>query len=54
MSRVRVNARLETSRHGPPCPFKDAEVAADSLTGIHNAIVKYLFVVNRSYVRKEF
>jgi hypothetical protein len=50
MSPVRFNARLETSRH----PFKDAEVAVDSLTGIHTAIVKHLFVVNRSYITRNF
>jgi hypothetical protein len=47
MSSTRFNARLDTSHHGPPHPFKDAGVVADSLTGIHNAMVKCLFIVNR-------
>jgi hypothetical protein len=40
--------RVHTSHHGPPYPFKDARLDADSLTGIHNAMVKWLFVVKRS------
>jgi hypothetical protein len=48
MSSMRLNARLDTSHHGPPHPFKDVGVVADSLIGIHNALVKCLFVVNRS------
>jgi hypothetical protein len=47
---VRFKARLDTSHHGPPHPFKDAGVVADSLTGIHNAM-KCLFVVNRSCIQ---
>jgi hypothetical protein len=46
------NARLDSSHHGPPHPFKDAGVVADSLTGIHNAILKCLFVVNRRCMNK--
>jgi hypothetical protein len=30
MSSMRFNARLDTSHHGPPHPFKDAGVVADS------------------------
>jgi hypothetical protein len=45
---MRFNAHLDTSHHGPPHPFKDAGAVADSLTGIHNAMVKFLFVVSRS------
>jgi hypothetical protein len=48
MSSMRFNARLDTSRHGPSHPFKDAGVFADSLTAIHNAMVKCLLAVNRS------
>jgi hypothetical protein len=33
MSSMRFNARLDTPRHGPPHPFKQAGVVADSLTG---------------------
>jgi hypothetical protein len=51
---MRFNARLDKSHHGPQHPFKDAGVAADSLTAIHNAKVKCLFVVNRGCIRKEF
>jgi hypothetical protein len=40
--------------HGPPHPFKDAGAVTDSLTGIHNAIVKCLFIVNRSCIHKGF
>jgi hypothetical protein len=54
MPSTRFNARLDTSHHGPPHPFKDAGVAADGLTGIHNAMVKCLFVVNRSCIHKGF
>jgi hypothetical protein len=46
MSSMKFNARLDTSHHGPPHPYKDAGVVADSLTGIHSAILKCLFVVN--------
>jgi hypothetical protein len=45
---MRFNARLDTSHQGPPHPFKDAGVVADSLTDIHSAMVKWLFSVNRS------
>jgi hypothetical protein len=31
------------------CPFKYAMVVADSLSGITNALVEYLFVVNRIF-----
>jgi hypothetical protein len=34
-----ISARCDTSHHGPPNPCKDAGVVADSLTGIHNAMV---------------
>jgi hypothetical protein len=40
MSSMRFNASLDASHHGPPHPYKDAGVVADSLTGIHNAPVK--------------
>jgi hypothetical protein len=51
---MRFNARLDTSHHGLPHPCKDAGVVADSLTGIHSAMVKCLFVVNRSCISKGF
>jgi hypothetical protein len=49
-------ARLDTSHHGPLHPFKDTGVVADSLTGIHNAMVKCLLVANMSciHVHKDF
>jgi hypothetical protein len=34
--------------------IKDAGVVADSQTGIHNEMVKCLFVVNRNCIRKGF
>jgi hypothetical protein len=34
---VAVNVRLDMSYRGPPCPFTDGGVVADSLTGIHSA-----------------
>jgi hypothetical protein len=37
---MRFNARPDTCGHGLPHPFKDAGVVADSLTRIHDAIVK--------------
>jgi hypothetical protein len=54
MSSMRFNARIDTSHHRPPHPFKDAGVVADSLTGIHSAMANCLFVVNRSYIHKGF
>jgi hypothetical protein len=51
---MRFNARLDTSHHGSPHLFKDSWAVADSLTGIHNAMVKWLFVVNRSCIHKGF
>jgi hypothetical protein len=32
-------------------PFKDVGVVAASLTGIHNAMVKCLFVVDKSCIK---
>jgi hypothetical protein len=52
MSSMTFNARLDTSPHGPPLPYKDAEAVADGLTGIHSAMLKCLFVVNRSCMHK--
>jgi hypothetical protein len=49
MSAMRFNARLDTSHHVRPHSFKDVEVVADSLTGIHNAAA-----VNKSCVHKGF
>jgi hypothetical protein len=54
MPSIRFSAHLDTSHHGPPHPFKDAAVVADSLTGIHNAMVKCLFVVNGSCIHTGF
>jgi hypothetical protein len=48
------NALLDTSHNRPLHPFKDAGVAADSLTGIQNVTVNCLFVVNRSCIYKDF
>jgi hypothetical protein len=31
---MRFTARLDMSHHGPPHPFKEAEVDADSLTEV--------------------
>jgi hypothetical protein len=42
MSAMRFNAHIDTSHHGPPHPSKDANVVADSLTGIHSAKVNPL------------
>jgi hypothetical protein len=42
------------SHHGPSHPFKDGGAVVDSPTGIHTAIVKCLFVVNRSCIHKGF
>jgi hypothetical protein len=54
MSSMRLNEHLDTSHHGPPYQFKFAGVVAVSLTGIHNAMVKCLFVVNRSCIHTKF
>jgi hypothetical protein len=45
---MRFSARLDTSHHGPPQPFKDAREVGNSLTGIHNAMVRCLFVSTRA------
>jgi hypothetical protein len=54
MSSKRLDALLDTSQHGSLHPFKDVGVVADSLTGIDNAMVKCLFVFNRSCIHKGF
>jgi hypothetical protein len=54
MSSKRFNECLNTSNHGPPHLFKDARVAVDSPTGIHDVMVKCLFVDNRSCMHKGF
>jgi hypothetical protein len=51
MSSVRFNARLDASHHGPSHAFKENGVVVGSLTGIHSAMVKCLFVVNRSCIK---
>jgi hypothetical protein len=40
MSSMRLNARLDTSHHGQPHPFKDAGEVMDSLTGVHIVMVR--------------
>jgi hypothetical protein len=45
---MRFNARLDTSHHGPPHPFKDAGVVADSLTSTNNAM--FFFIVDSSCI----
>jgi hypothetical protein len=52
MSSMRFTAQLDKPHHGPPHPLTDIGVVADTLTGIQNAVVKCLFVVNRSCIRK--
>jgi hypothetical protein len=47
---VRFKARLDMSHHGQPHPFRNAGVVADSLTGIHNAVVKCLFFFNKGFL----
>jgi hypothetical protein len=47
MSSMRLNAHLDISHHGFLYLFKNAGVAGDSLTRIHNAIVKCLFIVKQ-------
>jgi hypothetical protein len=54
MSSMGFNALPGTSHHGPPNLFKDAGILDESLTGIHNAIMKCLFDVNRSRIHKGF
>jgi hypothetical protein len=53
MSSMRSNARLDMSHHGQPY-FRDVGVVVDSLTGIHIAMVKCLFVINGSCIHKDF
>jgi hypothetical protein len=52
MTSMKFSARLDTSHHGPPHLFRDTGVVVDILTGIHNAMVECLFVVNRSCISK--
>jgi hypothetical protein len=49
---MKFSAGLDTSHHVPPHPLKDAGLVVASLTGIHNAMVKYLFVVITSCISK--
>jgi hypothetical protein len=51
MSSMRLSACLDTY-HGLLHQFKDEGAVAYSLTGIHNAMVKCLFIVKRSCVHK--
>jgi hypothetical protein len=51
MFSMRFSAHLDMSHHGLPFLFKGTAVVSDSLTGIHNAMLKCLFVVNRSCIR---
>jgi hypothetical protein len=52
MSSMKFNARLDTSHHGPPHPFKVSGSVVGSLTGMYNAMVKRPLVVNRSRIHK--
>jgi hypothetical protein len=54
MFSMKFNARLDMSYYGSLDPFKDTEVIAENLTGIHNAMVKCLFAVIRSCIHKGF
>jgi hypothetical protein len=54
MSTMRFNAGTETSHHGLLHLFRSAGVVVDSLTGIHNAMVKCLFIVNRNCIHMGF
>jgi hypothetical protein len=51
MSFMKFSVHLDTSHDGPH-PFKDAGTVADNLTGIHNAIMEWLLIVNRSCILK--
>jgi hypothetical protein len=52
-SSTRLNPLLYTS-YGPSRQSKDAGMRANSLTGIHNAMVKCLYIVSRSCMAKGF
>jgi hypothetical protein len=54
MYSIRFSARLDTSHHGLPISSKIYGAVVDSLIGIHNAMVKCLFVVNGSLIHKGF
>jgi hypothetical protein len=45
---MRFCVGFDTSHHGPPDASEDVRVVKDSVTGIHNAWMKCLFVVIRS------
>jgi hypothetical protein len=38
MFSMKLNVSFAASHHGPLHPFKDSEVAAVNLTGVHNAM----------------
>jgi hypothetical protein len=50
---VRFTACLDMSHCGSVHPFIDAGVVADSVTGIHNAMVKCSIIVNRGCIHKK-
>lgn len=54
MSFARFSPCLDTYTHEPPLLLRDARVDVDSLTGIHNVFVKFLFLVNINCIHKEF
>jgi hypothetical protein len=54
MFSVRFIACLDMLHHGLQHLFRDSGGVADSLAGIHNAMVKSLFVVNWSCLHKGF
>jgi hypothetical protein len=50
MSYMRFSAGSKHLNHGTPHPLRDAEIVADSLRGIHNVTVKFLFIANRNSI----
>jgi hypothetical protein len=52
MSSMTFSAQLDIYFHGLLHVFKDARVVAGCLTDMHNAMVKCLFIVNRSCIHK--
>jgi hypothetical protein len=52
ISFIQLNKCLCTSYHGLLNPFKDPGIAADGLTGVHNVLMKCLYIVKGSWIHK--
>jgi hypothetical protein len=53
MSFMRLKVCVGMSYHGILNLFKDFGTFADNLVGIHNVLVKCLYIVNRKWIHKD-